>query len=296
MRWMGIAALMACSGGGGADSNIDTDTPDTGTPDTDTPDPTAPGIDATPLLEGLEGVWRDGQARPLDLAEEDGWLFARAEWPAGEMARWVLGRTDGGAVVRNTSRIAGRDLDLQATLVSSDNGTWRFCEPKGGCSELAIDVTLSGYDLTISTEASGEPAEVYSAQRLRDVPEGTFVDVRVGDPDPTLPTLTVQASIFQPPASSVTAVLAVARSRCQPGCVPSRVLLQSVKAGAKSVSWEVPELHTGLWYVTAFLDQNGNANPSTSYQPDAGDLFALPDRELTLSDDQTLNLDLSLEL
>lgn len=283
--WMALGWSMVgagCAGGGEPTA-----------PTADTSEVTEPGIDATALVEGLVGVWRDSGG-PLDLAPTDsGWLFGRSE--SGEGYRRVLvGLTNAGALYRDTSDTDQGAVQHEAELRMVDGSTWTFC-PDEACEIRRHEVVLDDYDLLIRTIESDATTVRFEGQRLEET-SGRVDEIETDTPEPSLPSLTVQGAWPQAETVATYARIAVSRERCQTGCVPSRTYEQLVPSGALSVDLVVPELHPGTWYVTVFLDRNRNAGPSTSYQPGPGDRFALPDQEVLVTGDVTVPLDLDGEL
>ncbi len=248
---------------------------------------------AGPLLEALQGIWR-GPTFTIDLAATpDGRLFGRTGQPPADSVRLLFGLTEEGATYRFTSSSGGEVAYTAELVEQAKDGTWRFCAA-GGCDALEVAIVVDGGTLSLLTTQSGVRGFSFDAERLREVPDGRFTVGTGEEPDPVLPTLTVETSWVSPENARV--VVAVARERCQSGCVTSRVSVVPTSQSSTSEALVFPELHPGTWYVTAFLDRNGNANAATSFQPDGADLFALPDQEVRVEADQTLRLALDTEL
>lgn len=288
MRVWCVLGLIGCAGDGGTDDTIPVDS--------STPTPT---IDARPLLERLEGIWRDfGAGRgELDVAiTEDGWVFGRGEVPGGGTRRLRFGWTSEGSHVRDTSMEEDKAVDHTAFLEERTGDTWTFCGTSG-CDALQIDITVDDKTLVMETSVPEEDTTTrLDGLRLADVDGGVLLHHAVSDPDPVLPDLTVTATWLVAETVATWGRVVVARTPCQTGCVPSRTFEQLVPSGQTSTTFEVPELHPGVYYLTVFLDRNHNANSGTSYRVDAADAFALPDQEVIVTGDVVVPVELINEL
>lgn len=288
MRVVLLAGLMGCTGDQGTGMTIPT-----GSPRGDEV------IDARPLLEALPGLWRDFKTGggELDLAvTEDGWVFGRGLVASGGTRRLRFGLSSDGAHLQDTSTLEGSPVNHTASVVWDGGTVWSLCG-ESGCDDLQVDLSVDDKILVITTFVGDDkPDYRFDGQKLEEVPGGELTLHEPDDADPVLPTLTVEASWLEVETVATWARVVVARGPCQTLCVPSRTFDQLVPSGQLSTTFEIPELHPGVYYVTAFLDRNRNANGSTSYRPDEADAFELPDRKVIVTTDQTVSVRLTNQL
>lgn len=295
MRWWILSALVACTGGG-TDGLGSIPTEASGTPS---------GIDAGPWLRELPQMWRGpASVSPwgtsfltMDLAPTaPGQLFGRADASEGALRLLVVNDSEGPAlrVAWSSPSASG---EIAAVLHDESGGTWQFCA-EAGCGAGSITVRIEDQPelvLHLGIEQGGKTVLDWSPYGLADTAPYEAGVARLDWP--VLPTVNATLSWVQPTTTPANAVWVVSRTRCQTGCVASRVSVLEAKVGSTSSPATMPELHPGNYFMTAFLDRNRNATAVSSWQPDAGDLVAIPaDREEVVVGDVSLSFSASGEL